>query len=504
MSNEIDLDAIDAPIRDDFRRVGHGVPMVVDPLTGKFVRYRRTSSVGKILDDESGLNDWKLRTVLVGAVQRPELLAIISTLDPEADKKQIRDYTEDCLVAGKGQARQIQGTAVHAMFDHVDLAHDWQPAPNFVPIVDAYKVALDRFGLVPIDVEIHCVNDEYRLAGTLDRRYRTTRLLIAPDGATIPIGTVIVGDTKTGRTLEYATGTYATQCAGYADSLRYDVKTNERSEFDPPNYRDWAVIVHALPEEGAVSLYWCDLDAGRAGLALAQRVYEWRRRSDLLTLAPEPPEPLRVVPALAPEPPALPSTTPAKPTEPPSRPSMTDDVPNVRRAWLRERVREVIATSDEAARALQAAWPIGMPGLKLGGQTDEQLDALQAALGGIEWDFKVPISLHVTALGEWACCARVNVVTRWIRQVEQTNNDLIRALTSFANVSGEWADDDLDVALRAVLNAIDVEDIADLNDSHAGALLQAVFAITSGTAVITYDDTGVVQFKSNLQQRGLD
>ena len=228
---EIDLDEFEPPERPDFRRVGRGVPFVVSP-EGKRVRYSRSSNAGKILDDESNLTDWKLRTVVAGAAQRPELMAAASVLDIDQDKKKLRDIVEDCLVAGKGQRRSIIGTAVHAMFDRVDQNDQWDPPPQFRDLVDAYVACLETWGLIPVALEVQVINDEFRLAGTLDRLYRTTKVLVAPDGQVIPIGSIIVADTKTGKELEYAAGSYATQLAAYVDSLPYDVTTDERKTWD--------------------------------------------------------------------------------------------------------------------------------------------------------------------------------------------------------------------------------------------------------------------------------
>lgn len=225
------LDDLDPPERPDFRRVGRGIPFVLDP-NGKRVRYSRASNAGKILDDESNLTDWKLRTVVAGAAQRPELMASASVLDVDQHKKALRDIAEDCLVAGKGQRRSIIGTAVHGMFDRVDKKDDWDPPPQFRDLVDAYLATLETWGLIPVAIEVQVINDEYRLAGTLDRLYRTTKVLVAPDGQVIPIGSIIVADTKTGKELEYASGSYATQLAAYVDSVPYNVTTDERGSWD--------------------------------------------------------------------------------------------------------------------------------------------------------------------------------------------------------------------------------------------------------------------------------
>jgi hypothetical protein len=223
MTDDINLDDFDAPERPDFRRVARGVPFVIHPESGKRVRYSRSSNAGKVLDDESNLTDWKLRTVVAGAAQRPELMAKASVLDVDTDKKSLRDIAEECLVAGKGERRSIIGTAVHAMFDHLDRETGWKPPPQFVNLCMAYQDMKWDWGLIPEDIEVQCVNDEFRLAGTLDRRYRTTKALVAPDGTVIPIGSMIVADIKTGKELEYAAGSYATQLAAYVDSVRYNV-----------------------------------------------------------------------------------------------------------------------------------------------------------------------------------------------------------------------------------------------------------------------------------------
>jgi hypothetical protein len=231
MGDILDEDGLDPPDRPDFRRVGRGIPYPVG-LDGKRVRYSRSSNAGKILDDESNLTDWKLRTVVAGAAQRPELMARASVLDVDADKKLLRDIAEECLVAGKGQRRSIIGSAVHAMFDHLDREDGWVPPPQFNDLCDAYEAMKEDWGLEPVAIEVHCINDQWNLAGTLDRIYRTTKSLVAPDGTVIPIGSLIVGDTKTGKELEYAAGSYATQLAAYVDSVPYNVETDERGSWE--------------------------------------------------------------------------------------------------------------------------------------------------------------------------------------------------------------------------------------------------------------------------------
>lgn len=425
-------DSLEPPTRKDFRRIGkYQVPQVV--LHDKRVTYGRPSSAGKILDDESNLVDWQKRTIIFGAAQRPDLMATASTLDQDRNKHELRDIVEECLVSGKGQQRAVTGTAIHRMLDRVDDPNDdWTPAPQFQAAVDAYIRTLELYGLVPVDIEVHCINDAYRLAGSMDRRYRTTRNMITPTGEIIPIGTIIAADTKTGQSLEYASGSYATQLAAYATSMRYDVETDERSEFDPPTFQDWALIMHVDAADGRCDVYWCDLAAGREALALAQAVKAWRKRTDLIVPARAP---LHAVPEVIEEsdksainadaivvsvadvieeldaslraaadrhPSAGPERPPQAPQAPlaavegtpaPTRPLGAGDVPTVDlaavRAWLRERIANVRAAGDMPTAKLLRDWPQGVPGLKHDTQTAEMLDAISEVLWNVEKEYSL-------------------------------------------------------------------------------------------------------------------
>lgn len=445
--------SLEPPERKDFRRVNRGVPLVMNADTGKWDRYKRASSAGNILDDDSNLVDWSKRVIVVGAAQRPDLMAMASVLSVDANKNELRDIAEECLVSGKGTQRANTGTAIHAMLDHVDLDHDWTPAPQFRDAVQAYVDALDLFGLVPVDVEAQCVNDTYRIAGTMDRRYRTTRNLVNPNGEIIPIGSIVGADTKTGQSLEYAAGSYATQLAAYThpDTVRYDTATNERTPFDPPTYQDFAIIVHMDANDGRCDMYWVDLEAGRFALDLSERVREWRKRTDLIVPA-HPPlravpevitesdnEPINVVipiadviheidaslraaadrhpsaeplarPPVAPQAPLAAVVGPPAPTRPlgagdapadhvspstdlpkrdPERQSTTDVVDAVR-AWLRDRIGRIREAGEAPTAKLLRDWPMGVPGLRHNTQTEAELDAVSEVVWNVEKEFSLP------------------------------------------------------------------------------------------------------------------
>ena len=535
-----DLDTLNElePTTNDFRRVGRGVPLVM--LDGKRVRYRRSSSVGKVLDDESGLTDWRIRTTVEGAAQRPDLMALVSTYDHDANKKEIRDIAEMCLVQGKGTQRRETGTAVHAMLDHLDADDGWQPAPQFADACRAYIIARDAYGLIPVDIECKCVNDMWRLAGTMDRRYRTTRVLIAPDGSIIPIGSIIAADTKTGQSLEYAAGTYATQLAAYVDSVRYDPATDEREPFDPPTFDAWALVVHLEWEQGICEMHWVDLEAGRHGIKLANDIYEWRRRSGLLTPARVP---LHIAPgdSVAPAYPEPPITTSndvleanpsgdaptvtgneAAPVPPAgaASPELLDDV----REWLRERCKVIANHSPQAVDMLQRTWPVDVPGLKQPGHTEGALDAIAHAITNVERQYELPFAPRdprAVASDVWARPADVQstnderdalarsvanhprkaLLEKWsvmgkasLDPAITDRTALTHALYEFALAEPDWSDEDVSEMLHGTLRAIGYEDGLDalghVVPEHAPLIMSAAFAMAAGTAMLLFDVDG--------------
>lgn len=508
-----DLDAIAPPVN-DFRRTGRwGVPLVRGVESTKYERYRRPSSVGKILDDESALTDWKIRTIVAGAAQRPDLMASVSVLDQEADKAAIRDIAESCLEAGKGTQRRNTGTAIHAMLDRIDRDEDWTPAPQFATACQAYVTMKEAYGLEVVDIECHCVNDEYRLAGTMDRRYRLTRPMVAPDGTTIPVGEVIAGDTKTGSKLEYAKGSYATQLAAYADSVRYDVQTDVRIPFNPPTYHEWAVIVHLEPDATRCDLYFVDLEAGRHGLALSNHVYEWRRRSDLLAPARAA---LRVVPVDPPAPTeqetpitALNGVTGEGPS-----PVALSDV----REWLRGRLRAISAIPDALAH-LQRVWPRGVAGLKFATQTEDDLNAIADACSEVERAYAMGFPeidprkrsepRERNEPPQWGSVddlarniqthPRRTLLERWsaigIARLDNSITDrtgVTHALYEFALLEGEDEDvsELLDGTLRAIGYDDGINDLGRVRPDDAPLVMSAAFALAAGNALLLYDDNG--------------
>ena len=119
-----------------------------------------------------------------------------------------------------------------------------------------------------------CVDDAWRLAGTLDRIARCTKALrfalITGEIVEIPAGTVLVLDVKSGRrrtrpTAPSSTGqAYAVQIASYAQSVPYDTETEQRGEWPWPIDQTHALIAHldvlgAIDGKPSCELVYVDL-----------------------------------------------------------------------------------------------------------------------------------------------------------------------------------------------------------------------------------------------------
>lgn len=91
------------------------------------------------------------------------------------------------------------------------------PADVQLEIADGYVAFRKAHNLTAVHVEVKCVNDTHRVAGTIDRVDRTAD------------GRHVIGDVKSGGdVVKVAT---AVQLALYADSVPYDIDTETRGEW---------------------------------------------------------------------------------------------------------------------------------------------------------------------------------------------------------------------------------------------------------------------------------
>ena len=262
--------------RPDFNRGAGGEPLIQMP-DGKQKRYARQSSHGDTLEEKSGLNNWLVAKAVEGAAKDQSILARAIASSPYEDHKS--DWTairQDAIQAGRGSYKADIGTAVHAMSERWEEDPTYDPGGIYTPALEAYSKLQNELGLKSQLIECQFVNDEYNTAGTADRLYELTKPLITPTDEILLPGTLVVGDLKTGSSLEFSAPGYAIQIAGYAGGVLYDVVNNVRIPTPSINQR-WAIIMHLDVESAHCEFIWIDLEVGRFGARLAEEVREWRR-----------------------------------------------------------------------------------------------------------------------------------------------------------------------------------------------------------------------------------
>jgi hypothetical protein len=180
----------------DFDRGQGDAPYVTLP-DGKRKLLSRTSGLGDVLDEKSGLGNWKTSKAMEGLGRDPALLAEVIAVTPYEDHRSAwTTLRERAINAGKGGQKRDIGTAVHKMSERWEQDPTFDPGEPYRSALQAYTDELDRLGLKSQMMEVQIVNLELGVGGTTDRIYEATRPLVVPTGEVLPPGTQIIGDLK--------------------------------------------------------------------------------------------------------------------------------------------------------------------------------------------------------------------------------------------------------------------------------------------------------------------
>lgn len=323
----------------DFKRDRYGRPLVL--VDGKETPYTRISSYGQVLEDQTGLNRWKLRTVVAGVAQRPDLVALATS--NAHDSSALDKLAEKFLEAGGASNAANTGTAIHEVLAQLDTGRmDLDAVPDpFMAHAVAWQQCLIDFGfeVVPELVEIPLVNDVYQAAGSSDNFVLRT----ADD-------MLVVIDKKTGKSISNRPLAYMVQLALYATSQQYDIETGSRIAF-PKIDLNVGYIAHVPANGDTCTLYEVDIQQALDLCDLAQRI----KRAQKTTKG----------------------VTAAKPAG------------QVERDLL---IRRIEAIKDAGhASLLVALWPDGVPTFKASKQhTPAQLQEIQQAVESVEREHEMP------------------------------------------------------------------------------------------------------------------
>ena len=245
-----------------------GRPLIKPVGGGRAVGYTRASSLGKTLEDQTTLTQWKLRQVVIGMASRPDLVALAAA--KKSNTKEINKVADDAKEYALASAAANTGTAVHGFIEAIAKGEEVGPVPaHLQPDIDAYKVAMAEWKTVTAEQFVVC--DELQVAGTFDMMLERPRRLR---------GGLVVGDLKTGaNAVKYGQGEIAVQLAIYAHGKLYDPATGKRGDLGC-SLTD-AYVIHLPVGGGKADIYRVDIARGWEAAKLAVKAREWRKAKDL-------------------------------------------------------------------------------------------------------------------------------------------------------------------------------------------------------------------------------
>lgn len=294
---------------DVVERDSYGRYLLPHPVTGQQGSWTRATTLAKTISDTYTLSEWSQRNVLKGAALRPDLVALAANKDIRRDKDALNKLCEQAKDAAGSKVAANLGTAVHSFTEAVDRGQPVSIPAAHADDVAAYSASLEAYGLEPVPELIeftvcltqHAEPGRYGVlgvAGTSDRCYRATRNLeLYIDGRTVSLkaGEYVIGDVKTGHSLDYGWQEIAIQLALYAHGL------NESGYYDRQGKRwirpefavrtDVGIIAH-LPvdkeprsageaRKAPCTLYAVDLESGWKAAGLCAVVRRWRKVRNL-------------------------------------------------------------------------------------------------------------------------------------------------------------------------------------------------------------------------------
>jgi hypothetical protein len=246
--------------------------------------YTRASTLGGVLEDQTGLGEWKKRVVAYGMGRRRDLVIAAASVRSLDEKNQLTSIAEQAMQAAEASAAATIGTALHALADRLDQG---EPIPDIGEdryALDAYAQLRSHFTVHAIEQFVVC--DELEVAGTADRVLSPTGVMVAPDGTRITPEDRLIDDLKTAATADYFGIKFCVQLAVYAHGLPYQHGKGRLPWPDGIAPRtDWGLIMHVPSGGSTADLYWVDLKLGWELAQLAVQVREWRRRKDLVVPA---------------------------------------------------------------------------------------------------------------------------------------------------------------------------------------------------------------------------
>lgn len=272
--------------RDQWKR-----PLIVQP-DGSKVAYTRASSFSGYIENKFGLHIWQKRLLARGMGQREDLAALAAALPPaptgqtSADKRkkteinaELDEIIERALDTAGAYLGADYGTAIHAFTDPL---HPSGPVPERMQEdVRSYVELIEAAGIFRYASELFVVNDELKVAGTLDGLFAVPALACA-----------VVGDVKTGKQNLHST---AIQVSLYSRSKVYDPATGQRMSLQdytaavfgqldlgngPAFNPEIGIYIHIPKGEGSTTLHPLNLNRGWEMALICAQVRDYQQSGD--------------------------------------------------------------------------------------------------------------------------------------------------------------------------------------------------------------------------------
>ncbi len=348
------------------KRDRYGRYLLNDPITGEEKPYTRATTIAKTMSDQYQIGKWRERMVALGISRRPDLIAGAAALSTEqADKKALQAIAESAAEAAGASSKATLGTALHRFTERLDKGEPTHAPEAYHADLLAYAEELQRIGVIvhPELMERVLVLPDIGVAGTTDRILELN-------------GELLIGDLKTGATLDFGGMDIAIQLALYAHATHYLNDDGEWEEMPKVN-QERGMVLHLPVQEGRCEAKSVDIATGWEMVQAALEVRQWRKRKNFLIpwSSFEP----------APNASELEQEEPQLKSEPSNLNSEEEDVSHD--DYLVGRIK-LCGENENARRYLTYNWPQGVPTRPP--WTSEQEAQVEKVLTDAEADGRMP------------------------------------------------------------------------------------------------------------------
>jgi hypothetical protein len=259
------------PSRPDARRGRYYLP---NPDNGKTVSWQRVTNFVKMTDDTYHLDLWKRRNTAKGVAilsrTRPTLIEDLAGRDVKVDKDWYNNVVSKADDAADAYRMAEEGTALHKSTELADFAGGDlnRVAERHRPRIRQYLDALAVNGLtvLPDMIERVTASQRYQVAGKFDRIFG------------LRDGSAVIGDLKTGDSLDLSFPSIAAQLEAYEDGINNTGIFNGRHYDTGLKVRtDFGIVVHLPSTRSEVTVYAVSLPLGREINEVNLRVRDVRR-----------------------------------------------------------------------------------------------------------------------------------------------------------------------------------------------------------------------------------